>query len=126
MNTELRTNIFQIGETITGISGNFYYMEAPKKTDLPYSVFFFVTNPSSRDSVTKFETFFLQINIFDTDAENLELLTKRVREKFDDGEVLFNLPSFHVDRIDHQFSKPLKTDKVYQISMQYKLELSQK
>jgi len=126
MNTELRTAIENKGRLIEGLSERFYYMEAPETVEYPYSVFSFVTNLPSRDSATKFEDFYLQINLYDTNGIRIELMKERFFSAFDDSERDYALPSYNFDRIERQFAKPLKADKVFQISFQYKIELTKK
>lgn len=126
MTTELRTAIESKGSLIEGLSERFFYLEAPQKVSFPYSVFSFVTNLPTRDSASKFEDYYLQINLYDKNGIRIELIKERFINEFDDSEASFSLPSYHFDRIERQFAKPLKVDKVFQISFQYKIELTKK
>lgn len=126
MTTELRTAIQTKGNAIAGLSGQMWYLEAPPKTGYPYSVFSFVTNTESRDSINKFEKYYLQINIYDTDGERIETIKERIKNLFDDSEKSFSLPSYNVDSVDFAFARAMKVDKVYQITVQYKIDLTKK
>ena len=123
MLTELRTAI--AGKTITGLTGGLWYLEASGKS-FPYAVFSFISNPSSRDSVNNFEDYYLQINLYDTDGSRIETTRKTITDVFDDSEASFSLANYHFERIERQFSRALKVDKVYQIVIQYKIELTHK
>jgi hypothetical protein len=125
MTTELREQIATKGNSITELTGGFWYMETPQKVSYPYSVFSFVDNIPSRDSATKFEDFYLQINIYDEDGENIEVIKEKMINEFDDSEADFNLTDYFFDRIERQFIKPISTD-VFQIATQYKIELTKK
>jgi hypothetical protein len=125
MTTELREQIATKGNTIAELTGGFWYLEAPQKVSYPYSVFSFVDNISSRDSASKFEEYYLQINIYDEDGENIEIIKEKMISEFDDSETDFNLTDYYFERIDRRFVKPVPTDN-YQITIQYKIELTKK
>lgn len=125
MITELREQIAAKGNSITGLTGGFWYLEAPKKCSYPYSVFSFIDNVPSRDSASKFEEYYLQINIYDEDGENIEIIKEKMIAEFDDSEADFNMTDYFFDRIERKFVKPISTD-VFQIAIQYKIELTKK
>lgn len=126
MNSELRTAIAEIGNSISELTGGFWYLEAKQITKFPYSVFYFITNVNSRDTHSKFEEFYLQINIYDRDGENIELIKEKIFQGFDDSENKFNLGSYFFERIEKQFTRATKADGIFQISIQYKIELTKK
>lgn len=124
--TEVRKKIYQLGSTIDGLSGKFYFVEAPQQVSRPYSVFSYFGNPASSDSASKFEELYLQINHYGPDLAALELIEKKSRSIFEDSESSFgDLIEYHLDRID-RIGTPRKTklDGVWQITEQYKLELT--
>ena len=123
MLTELRTAI--AGKTITGLTGGLWYLEASGKS-FPYAVFSFVSNPVSRDSAMSFEDYYLQINLYDTDGSRIETVRKAITDTFDDSEATFSLANYHFERIDRQFARAFKVEKIYQIVIQYKIELTHK
>ncbi len=126
MNKELREAIYQKGSMINALGGGFWYMEAPQKAAHPYAVFSFVSNPMSRDTATKFEDYYLQINIYDKDGANIEVLKERITEAFDDSEKDFSLDSWHFERIERQFVTERKIEDVFMVTIQYKIELTKK
>lgn len=123
---ELRIAIFNIGKSITELSQRFYSKEAPRDVDNPYAVFSQVTNPASRDTKTKFEDVYININYYDSTEAGVEAAAEAGKAKFDDSEVLFNaeLSEYHLDRIERQFSRDGKFEDLFMISHQYKLELT--
>lgn len=125
MITELREQIATKGNSILELSGGFWYLEAPQKVSYPYSVFSFIDAVSSRDSASKFEQFYLQINIYDEDGENIEIIKEEIINEFDDSESDFTLSEYFFDRIERQFVKPISTN-VFQIAIQYKIDLTKK
>ncbi|MEW6507182.1 MAG: hypothetical protein AB1432_05495 [Bacteroidota bacterium] len=125
MTTELREQIAAKGNSIPELIGGFWYLEAPQKVSYPYSVFSFIDDISSRDSVSKFEQPYLQINIYDEDGENVEILKEKMIAEFDDSEADFNLTDYFFDRIERQFVKPIATN-IFQIAIQYKIDLTKK
>ena len=126
MNSELRKAIYNLGKNITGLNGGFWYIEAPQKTPFPYAVFSFVSNPFSRDTASKFEDYYLQINIYDKSASNIETIKYNFTNTFDDSESNFSLNSWLFERIERQFAIGRKIDKTFMISLQYKIELTKK
>lgn len=125
MITELRTQIAAKGNAIPELTGRFWYLEAVEKSAYPYAVFSFITNNLSRDSASKFEEFYLQINIYDEDGENIELIKDKLIYVFDDSEASFLLTDYFFDRIERQLIRAITTD-VYQITLQYKIDLTKK
>lgn len=124
MITEVRTKIFTLGSSVTGLTGGFYYLEAPQKTAKPYAVFSSVANPVSRDTASKFEEIYWQVNLYGEDLTALELIAKKFREEFEDSESSWSLTAYHLDRIEFESSREAKYEKIFQITQQYKLELT--
>lgn len=122
---ELRSAIAKVGKTITGLSQKFYFMEAPRQLN-KYAVFSQVANPASRDTATKFEDVYVNINYYAESAAEVETLAEAGKDKFDDSEVLIRaeLTDYYLDRIERQFTRDQKNDDVFMISHQYKLELT--
>ncbi|HYX06829.1 MAG TPA: hypothetical protein VE912_08870, partial [Bacteroidales bacterium] len=112
---ELRPAIYTKGSGITGLSGGFFYVEAPQSVTDNYSVFSVVTNTNTRDTATKFEKVFLQINVYSLSALTCETLLERMKDEFDDSEAEFSLTSYHLIRIERNFVRGLfKPDEFYQ------------
>lgn len=124
MITEVRNKIYSLGSAITGLSGRFYYLEAPQNPTKPYAVFSQVANPQTTDTASKFEDIYLQINHYGENAAALETIAKNSRATFEDSESGWSLTEYHLDRIEFQFSRDAKNGNVYQITHQYKLELT--
>ncbi len=124
MITELRNKIYSLGSAITGLSGRFYYVEAPQNVLRPYAVFSLVSNSQDRDTASKFEELYFQINHYGENAADLETITKNSRAVFEDSESGWSLTEHHLDRIEFQLSRETKLGDVYQITHQYKLELT--
>lgn len=124
MITEIRNKIYSLGSVITGLSGKFYYLEAPQSTKRPYAVFSLVTNTQERDTASKFEEIYFQINHYGENAAALETIAKASRAKFEDSESGWSLSEYHLDRIEFQLSRDAKFGDVFQITHQYKIELT--
>lgn len=124
MITEVRTNIYSLGSAITGLSGRFYYLEAPQGVAKPYAVFSQVTNTQDRDTASKFEEIYFQINHYGENAAALETIAKASRAAFEDSESSWSLTEYHLDRIEFQLSREAKFEDVFQITHQYKIELT--
>ena len=124
MITEVRNNIYTLGAAITGLSGRFYAVEAPQNADYEYAVFSYVSNNQTRDSASKFEEIYFQINHYGKTLATLETIAKASRAKFEDSESSWSLSEYHLDRIEFQLSRESKLGDVFQITHQYKLELT--
>lgn len=124
MITEVRNKIYSLGSAVTGLSGRFYFIEAPQKCSDPYAVFSFVANTFSRDTGSKFEEIYFQINLYGETLSALETIEQLTKQKFDDAEDDFTLTDYHCDRIERQLTRSAKYDKLFQLTLQYKLELT--
>lgn len=124
MITEVRNKIYSLGSAITGLSGRFYYLEAPQDVVKPYAVFSLITNPTYRDTASRFEEIYFQINIFGETLTALETIENLTKQKFDDAESVFTLAAYHCDRIERELTRNAKFDTVFQLTIQYKLELT--
>ena len=124
MIAEVRNKIYTLGSAITGLSSRFYYLEAPQNTPKPYAVFSLIANPASRDTVTKFEEIYFQINLYGDSLSALETIENLTKQKFDDCESTFTLSGYHCDRIERELTRNAKYDRVFQLTIQYKLELT--
>ncbi len=129
MITEVRNNIYTLGSAITGLSGRFYYKKVPKDGGkLPYAVFSQVTSTQDRDTASKFLEIYFQINHYGTNIENnlgaLETIAKKSKDKFEDSEAEWSLTEYHLDRIELKLEREAELDDVFQITHQYKLELT--
>ena len=124
--TELRAKITAIGITITGLSGRFYHVEAPQGCPKPYSVYSFYAGSASRDSATKFEQQFMQINHYGENLTELEAIEKSSKNKFEDSEADFaGMTDYHLDRIERLGTpRRAKLGQIWQITEQYKLDLT--
>lgn len=124
---ELITKIYQIGILIVQLGGRFYHVEPEKKCGWPYAVYsFFANNTDERDTASKFETLYLQINYYAKDYAQIMAIEESSRNLFDDGENRFSaLTEYHLDRIDRiAIPRRTKLDGIWQITEQYKLELT--
>lgn len=124
--TELRSKIYALGVTIVGISGRFYHVEDPQQCGKPYSVYSFYAGNATRDSATKFEQQFMQINHYGENLTALEAIEKDSKNKFEDSEADFaGMTEYHLDRIE-RLGTPRRTKigLIWQITEQYKLDLT--
>jgi len=124
MITEVRKKIYSLGSAITGLSGRFYYLEAPQGCPKPYAVFSLITNPVTRDTCSTFEDIYFQINLYGESLTALETIENLTKQKFDDSESSFSLTAYHCNRIERELTRNAKYDTVFQITIQYKLELT--
>lgn len=124
MITEVRNKIYSLGSAVTGLSGRFYYLEAPQSAAKPYAVFSQVTNTQDTDTASKFEEIYFQINHYGENAAALETIAKNSRAAFEDSEASWSLTEYHLDRIEFQLSRESKNGDVFQTTHQYKLELT--
>lgn len=124
MIAEVRNRIYSLGSAITGLGGRFYYIEAPQGVTKPYAVFSLITNPTSRDTTTRFEEIYFQINLYGDSLTALETIENLTKQKFDDCESAFTLTTYHCDRIERELTRNAKYERVFQLTIQYKLELT--
>ncbi|WP_448509299.1 tail completion protein gp17 [Immundisolibacter sp.] len=124
MITEVRNRIYALGSGVTGLSGRFYFMEAPQNTTQPFATFSFITNVASRDSATKFENITFQIDIFGNTLTTIETIEHAIKVTFDEAENVFTLNNYHCDRIEREITNVAKYDNTFQITVQYRLELT--
>lgn len=120
----VRSGIYALGTTITGLTGGFWWIEAPQETVKPYAVFSQVADPPERDTTTKFENIYFQINFYAASASALETIVTAGKAKFEDSESTLSISGYNVDRIERQFTRDQKLDEVFQTTIQYKLELT--
>jgi len=126
MITEVRNKIFALANTVVGLVNKVFYVEAIQGTTFPYAVFSQVSNPASRDSASRFEEIYFQISVFAKTASLVESLAALVVAKFDDCETSFILASYWCTRIEKEFTRSDKNEDVFQITIQYKLDLTKK
>jgi hypothetical protein len=124
MITEVRNKIYSLGSAVVGLGGRFYYVEAPQGSPKPYAVFSLITNPTYRDTASRFEEIYFQINLYGESLAALETIEKLIKDKFDDAESVFTLTAYHCDRIERELTRNAKFDTVFQLTIQYKLELT--
>ena len=124
---ELRPAVYTKCNSVTGLSGGLWWVEASQAATDNYSVFSIVTNTNTRDTATKFEKVFLQINIYSLNPSTLESLTKGMLAKLDDTESSWSLTSYHFIRIERNFVRgPYKPNELYQTVIQYEIDLQKK
>ena len=127
MNDELREAIYNIGKNVNGLSGGFWYLEAPQKTPEPYSVFSNVTSLREKDSADNFDFVYLQINGYHTNLKALETIQKDFESRFDGQKGSFSMTNYWLIDIDLQFNRgPVKNDDVFQFTQQYKIHIQHK
>lgn len=124
MITEVREKLYTLGNSVTGLTGGFYWIEAPQGGSKPYAVASLVANPIERDTASTFETIFFQVNLYGESLTALETVSKSMRDKLEDSELLWTLVTYHVDRIELEFTRDSKFGLVFQITQQYRLELT--
>lgn len=124
MIAEVRNKIYSLGSEITGLGGRFYFIEAPQNPTKPYAVFSLITNPTYRDTASRFEEIYFQINLYGDSLAALETIENLTKQKFDDAESVFTLTNYHCDRIERELTRNAKFDTVFQLTIQYKLELT--
>jgi len=84
MNSALRTGIYNLGVTVTGLSAtNFYYGEAEQNTKHPYCVFSPIGNPVSWCSNNIYEEDYFQFALYGKSLSELETLEAAIIAKFD-------------------------------------------
>lgn len=126
MNNLLRKEIYRIANSISSLTGNVFYVEAPQNCGSTYCVFLPIVNNADRDTGQKFEEQYLQVSLFGKDITALEAIFESVKTKFDDAEASFSVSGWNVDSIDRQNDRTVKNNDVWQIDIQYKIELSKK
>lgn len=128
MITSLRERIYQLALEVEGLTEtNFAFKEIPQDTTGLYGVFSEVTNPyAGRSTMSKFEESHVQFTFYGQNQKELEIITKNLRAKFDDAEISFSLPDYHVLRIDWSLTRDVQIEDEKQIVIQYKFSLQQK
>ena len=124
MITEVRTRIFALANVVVGLVNKVFYIEAAQGTVFPYATFSQVANPVSRDSASTFEQIYFEIDVFDKTASGVESLAQLIKAKFDNCESAFTLTSYICTRIEREFMRSTKTENIFQITIQYRLELT--
>ena len=125
MTKSLRENIAQIGLSIESLNNHFYYLEASQDNHSAYAVFSEYANPSFRDTGSKFEEEYIQISLYGPDLKELELIAEDIKNTFGEGESLFAIDGFHLDRIERLTGpQDRKLNDIYQKIIQYKIELT--
>lgn len=123
MITEIRDEIYTQLQTVTGLSSsNIYYLQARQNTDLPYCVFQLVNSPFSRDTVTDFETNYIQFALYGTDLNGLEAIEKAITTVFDNNS-FSGLTDYTVRGVirESRFAN-LMSFRIWQIIINYRLE----
>lgn len=122
MIAELRQKIYELGAPLT----SFYYRQAPDRVFYPYAVFLPLTSPASQDSVSKFETVYLQIAIYSNNAQQLETLEEAFKNTFDNGRDALTSASWYCDQIQRLSSRDIPGDVIHSTILEYKIELTHK
>jgi hypothetical protein len=126
MNSALRTAIYTLGKTVTGLSSsNFYHVQAKQGDSLPYCVFQGIDADFDYDSGTQQENSRVQFSFFGTTLSTLETIANNFKTKFDFGETSLTVSGYSVLRIDRTLDlPPRKENKVWQIILEYEFQLT--
>ena len=122
MNSALRSGIYYLGKTVTGLdTTNFFYGDAKHSQQSSYCIFYGIDNPFDFDSGSQFEVDHVQFSFFGTVLSTLETLAENFQAVFDFGTLTVSGYSFI--GMKRTLSLPArKTDKVWQIILEYEIE----
>jgi len=127
MNPELQAAIYNIGKDVAGLTGGFWFIQAPQKNVYPYSVTSRVDGIPDRDSVNTFDDEYLQMNIYHTDHAALITISELFKTAFDNKQSNIIMASYWCIDITLQFNRgPKKLDDVFQLTQQYKIHIQKK
>lgn len=117
----------QIRETIymkmSEVIQNFYY-EAPVGTALPYAVFSFLTMVDDYDTVSKLHNTPMQISVFSTTQNDLEVKVQKIYEKLNDNISEMIIDNGQILRIEKTLLRFSKSDEIYQADMEFLILIS--
>lgn len=124
MTSALRTGIYTLGKTVTGLSAtNFFFDEAKHTQSGQYCIFFSVDNFYTWDSGAVFETDNIQFNFYGSNLANLETLVTNFQTVFDFGKDSLTVTGYSVISLTrNSISRPVKVDKIWQIILEYRVE----
>ena len=122
MNAALRTGIYTLGKTVTGLSAtNLFYRDAKHTQESSFCVFWGVTNTQFIDSGTQFEIDNVQFDFFGTNLSSLETIVLAFKTMFDYTSSL-TVTGYTVMSVTRSLERPAqKFDKVWQISLEYEI-----
>ena len=122
MTQELRREISRIGNNITGIEDNFWYLEAGEKAGNTYAVFSEYANPQSYDSSSRFEEHYIQINVYAQTMNDAETIALAVTQAFDQCRDMLDVDGYAVDSVTRlSGARPLKAFDSYRLILEYKI-----
>lgn len=128
MNTGLRTAIYNMGITISGItSANLFHKMAPQGTTGTYCVFGEISNPKgAKSSLTKLEDSYIQFSVYGENQSSLETLAKAIRSKFDNSQASFSIADYYVLEVQWQLTRDSFSEDINQIIVQFRFLLQVK
>lgn len=124
MNSALRTGIYTLGKTVTGLSAtNFFHGKAKDSQSGNYCIYFSIDNPHSWDSASKFEVDNVQFTFHGTTLSTLETLVTNFKTVFDFGKASLTVTGYSVISLTRNFIRgPEQFGKVWQIILEYRIE----
>lgn len=122
MNTELRSEIYRIGNGITGLVNNFYFAEAEEGITNNYCVFSQVSTPNNKDTGNIYEENYIQFSLYGKVLADLEAIEFDFKNTFDNAPFVFT--NYTLVSCSRQTGpRTVKLGDWYQTVMDYKIEL---
>ncbi|HEX2866551.1 MAG TPA: hypothetical protein VHO03_05895 [Ignavibacteriales bacterium] len=124
MNIELKNELIRIGKTTEGLSGQFYFGHPKNEDKYPYGLLSSVTGVDDEDQEDDYLEEYVQVTLYGEDYELLEASSEDLHGKLQHKEDDFNMTGYNVDQIYREFKKVTENDFIWQIVMQYVIQLT--
>lgn len=124
MQPELRTGLYTLGKTVSGLSAsNFFYGKTKHSLTGNYCTFFGVDDTHSFDSAYQFELVNVQFTFYGTVLSTLETLVSSFKDVFDFGTADLTASGYGVVKLMRTISvPPQRFENVWQIVLEYSVE----
>ncbi len=122
MITELRAEIYRLGNGVTGLLDKFYFAEAPENTTGIYGVFSQVSGSNNKDTGNIYDETVVQFSIYGEVLTDLEAVELELKNTFDNPLFVFtNYTLVSCSRLSGP--RTVKIGDWYQTIMDYNIEL---
>lgn len=122
--TELRTQIYNVANAVTGIANNLHYSVVPDSQDLPYCVYDIIIDNADYDTTNNFQDVNVQFALY---GRNLSTIESYYRNLKSDLTTIskYNFSSSTLTKVKRNFTKQFYDNGIYGIITEINYEFQE-